>query len=275
VRTGSIVSHYYDPMLAKLIVYGADRTSAIARLELALQDFVIDGVRTNLPLLLWIARDEAFARGETTTRFLEQRLDESIFADSAPPREAALLCAAALLADGRAPWRLGEVSVPLRLQDGENVTEILADVAEDARTWHLSGDYTGVLRAQRRGDAVQAEFGGSALAGAVTYAGHAFNVHLDGGSWTFAFAAPPVADAFAGGHASTDGAHIAAPMPGRIVKIAVRQGDGVEEHALLIVLEAMKMEHRIEAPAAATVKALLVKEGQIVAAGTPLVELGS
>jgi biotin carboxyl carrier protein len=64
-------------------------------------------------------------------------------------------------------------------------------------------------------------------------------------------------------------------MPGRIVKVAIRDGDRVEEHALLVVLEAMKMEHRIEAPAVATVKAVLVREGQIVAGGTPLVELGS
>ena len=69
------------------------------------------------------------------------------------------------------------------------------------------------------------------------------------------------------------GAHLTAPMPGKIVKIAVRDGQAVEEHALLIVLEAMKMEHRIESSAAATVKSVLVKEGQIVAAGVPLVEL--
>jgi biotin carboxyl carrier protein len=62
-------------------------------------------------------------------------------------------------------------------------------------------------------------------------------------------------------------------MPGKIIKVAVRDGDEVEEHALLAVLEAMKMEHRIEASAAATVKAVLVEEGQIVTAGTPLVEL--
>ncbi|MGA7248617.1 MAG: acetyl-CoA carboxylase biotin carboxyl carrier protein subunit, partial [Candidatus Cybelea sp.] len=71
------------------------------------------------------------------------------------------------------------------------------------------------------------------------------------------------------------GGHVSAPMPGRIVKIAIRDGERVEEHALLIVLEAMKMEHRIEAPAEATVNAVHVKEGQIVSAGTPLVELGS
>ncbi len=62
-------------------------------------------------------------------------------------------------------------------------------------------------------------------------------------------------------------------MPGKIVKVAVREGDNVDEHALLVVLEAMKMEHRIEAPAAAVVKSVMVKEGQIVAAGTPIVTL--
>ncbi|MGA9945683.1 MAG: acetyl-CoA carboxylase biotin carboxyl carrier protein subunit, partial [Candidatus Cybelea sp.] len=91
----------------------------------------------------------------------------------------------------------------------------------------------------------------------------------------FEFAAPPSADAVAGSHGALEGAHVTAPMPGKIVKIAIRDGERVEEHALLIVLEAMKMEHRIEAPAEATVKAVHVKEGQIVAAGTPLVELGS
>jgi biotin carboxyl carrier protein len=62
-------------------------------------------------------------------------------------------------------------------------------------------------------------------------------------------------------------------MPGKIVKVAVAPGASVEEHALLIVLEAMKMEHRIEATGAGTVGAVLVSEGQIVAGGAPLVEL--
>ncbi|HEY5425823.1 MAG TPA: acetyl-CoA carboxylase biotin carboxylase subunit, partial [Candidatus Tumulicola sp.] len=80
VATGSEVSVYYDPMLAKLIVYGTDRAHAIARFERAVEDFGVDGVATNLPLLLWIARDAAFRAGDTTTSFLAQRLDESTFA---------------------------------------------------------------------------------------------------------------------------------------------------------------------------------------------------
>lgn len=68
---------------------------------------------------------------------------------------------------------------------------------------------------------------------------------------------------------------ISSPMPGKIVKIAVEVGDAVREHALLVVLEAMKMEHRIEAPGDGTVQAVLVREGDIVSGATPLVELAA
>lgn len=273
VTTESAVTHYYDPMLAKLIVYGSNRPSAIARLQRALVDFTVDGVLTNLPLLLWIARDRAFIAGETTTSFIDRRLDESTFLRGAPPNEAVLLCVAALLADRRVPWRIGEVGVPLRLAHCEGVVELRADAAEDSNHWWISGDRRGELRAHRQGDVVRAEFDGTAISGAVTYNDASFNVHLAGQTWSFEFAPPPSLDAVAGRGGPAAGAHLTAPMPGKIVKIAVRDGQAVEEHALLIVLEAMKMEHRIESSAAATVKSVLVKEGQIVAAGVPLVEL--
>ncbi len=273
VTSGSVVSHYYDPMLAKLIVFGSDRSAAIERLERALLDFTIEGVRTNLPLLLWIARDEAFRAGETTTRFLETRLNESIFARRSPPREAVLLCAAALLSGGHAPWRIGGVSVPLHLQHDDARIELTAD-AQAAGSWRLSGDISGELVAHRRGDAVQAAFDGVPVAGKFTYQPNRFTVHHDGQTWSFTLAAPPDVVAAASHHAAAGGASVVAPMPGKIVKVAVSDGDRVEEHALLVVLEAMKMEHRIAASADATVKSVLVKEGQIVTAGAPLVELG-
>jgi 3-methylcrotonyl-CoA carboxylase alpha subunit len=230
-------------------------------------------VRTNLPLLLWIARDEAFRAGETTTSFLDQRFDESFFLTSAVPREAILLCAAALLVDGRAPWRIGEIGVPLRLQHGESVVELVADALGPPGVWRLSGAYSAELHARRRGERVQAEFDGAAISGAVNYAGDAFDVNLDGRTWRFSFASPPSTESARHSDGGAAGARVNAPMPGKIVKVAVREGDKVEEHALLIVLEAMKMEHRIEATAAASVKSVFVKEGQIVSSGTPLVEL--
>ncbi|HVN69822.1 MAG TPA: acetyl-CoA carboxylase biotin carboxylase subunit [Candidatus Binatia bacterium] len=273
VATGSEVSHYYDPMLAKLIVYGSDRPAAIARLRTALDDFTVDGVRTNLPLLLWIANDEAFAAGETTTSFLAQRLDESIFAAAAPPSDAVLLAAAALLVDGLAPWRVGDVGIPLRFESGTARVELAADATTEPGVWNLSGDVAGELRARRRGEIVDAACGNADVSGRVTYGDDAIHVHLDGRTWEFSPARPPSVDASGGGYAATGDAAVTAPMPGKIVKVAVKDGDSVAERALLVVLEAMKMEHRIEASAAASVKAVLVKEGQIVAAGTPLVEL--
>jgi 3-methylcrotonyl-CoA carboxylase alpha subunit len=273
VARGSVVSHYYDPMLAKLIVFGSDRDAAVARLAHALDDFVVYGVATNLPLLRWIAGDEAFRKGDTTTSFLAQRLDESQFKPKAiaAPREAALLCAAALLSEGRAPWRIGGVGIPLRLQSGTTIVTIVADVLRDGG-WRLRGEYEGDLRALRNGESIRAELDGNVILGAVTIAGDVFTVHLDRAAWKFAFAAPPAVESGGGAHAAAGGVAVTAPMPGKIVKVAVRAGDTVGEKALLLVLEAMKMEHRIEAPAAATVRAVNVKEGQTVTAGTPLVE---
>ncbi len=276
VTTGSEVSVYYDSMLAKLIVYGTDRAHAIARFERAAQDFTIDGVRSNLPLLRWIARDAAFRAGDTTTSFLAQRLDESTFANVTAPREATLLCAAALLVDGLAPWRVGGVGMPLRLQHGDGtIVKLAADATVVPGTWFLSGDLVGELRAERRGDAVRARFDGDdrVLAAPVTREGADMVVHVDGRTHRFAFADPPAIGVAAAARGGTLDGHVTAPMPGKIVNIAVREGDVVEERDLLIVLEAMKMEHRIEASAGARVKTVLVKEGDIVSSGAALVEL--
>ena len=256
VTTGSEVSVYYDPMLAKLIVYGTDRTQAIARLAGALADFTIDGVRTNIPLLLWIARDDAFGAGDTTTSFLAQRLDESIFRDAPVSDDAVALAAATLLSGGRIPFRIGGIGIPLRFTIEGRKVEILADSTADPNVWRLSGDVSGELAVAHR----QASLNGRRLAADV----RRYRVELT---------PPPTAEAAHGAHGGGGDGRIVAPMPGKIVKIAVSEGDDVEERALLVVLEAMKMEHRLEASIAATVKAILVKEGDIVAGGTPLLEL--
>jgi 3-methylcrotonyl-CoA carboxylase alpha subunit len=271
VTENSVVSHYYDPMLAKLIVFGSGRNAAVTRLAHALNDFAVEGVATNLPLLRWIADNEAFRRGETTTSFLAQHLDESLFKKTGAPLEAALLCAAAMLVDDRAPWRIGSTGVPLRLQSGSSVVALVADTVS-AGVWQLHGDCSGQLRAQRAGDRIRAEFDGAAIVGAVTAGGGAFTVHLNGGSWKFGFAAAPSLEHSGGASAAAGSSGVTAPMPGKIVKVAVKEGDTVEERALLLVLEAMKMEHRIEAPAAATVRTINVEEGQTVTAGTTLIE---
>jgi acetyl/propionyl-CoA carboxylase alpha subunit len=246
VREGSEVSVYYDPMLAKLIVWGEDRRAAIDRLTRALEDFRIRGIRANVPLLLWIARDETYRAGDTTTSFLAERLDESIFSkpQELPPDHIAA-AAAALLRNGRAPWRLGRVGIPLRLRIGERDVVLEASATQTPDRWQLHGDYSGEVRLNER-------------------AGAEVDVH---------YTQPPSADAGAHhGHGAGNG-RIVAPMPGKIVKIAVHDGDAVSAHDLLVVLEAMKMEHRIEAPGDGTVGAIHVREGEIVSGDTVLIEL--
>jgi 3-methylcrotonyl-CoA carboxylase alpha subunit len=245
VTTGSEVSVYYDPMLAKLIVFGSDRPQAIARLQNALDDFTIDGVRANLPLLRWIVRDQWFRDGRTTTSFLAQRLDESIFAPHEVSREAALYEIARRLGNGEVPWRIGGVGIPVWIASGASTFRVWATLLGNGR-WQLSGDIEGELDPA-----------------GLTDSGIAFTT-----------LPPPTAQS--SGRAAAAGAgdgRVTAPMPGKIVKIAVKGGDAVEEHALLLVLEAMKMEHRIEASFAGVVGNVLVKEGELVTGGAPLVEL--
>ncbi|MGA8535719.1 MAG: biotin/lipoyl-containing protein, partial [Candidatus Tumulicola sp.] len=182
---------------------------------------------------------------------------------------------AAVLADGVAPWRIGGVGMPLRLAHPDSaIANVIADATAEPNVWQLSGEYAGTLQATRYGDAVRATFDGNPFGGSVGYREGEIVAQVDGGTHAFRFADPPATGSATAAHGAAGGdARVTAPMPGKIVKVAVRQGDAVEERALLLVLEAMKMEHRIEASAGARVKAVLVKEGDIVAGGTPLVEL--
>jgi 3-methylcrotonyl-CoA carboxylase alpha subunit len=274
VSTGSDVSHYYDPMLAKLIVFGTTRDHAVARLRNALDDFAIDGVRANLPLLRWIARDEWFREGRTTTRFLEHRLDESVFTRGAFSKEAALLVAAAVLRAGEAPWRVAGVGMPIRLEAGGVTIVCEANVTARDDRFDLSGDLAGELVVESRGDRLVATLGGLRVEGRVARDEDGWKADTGKGLVRVRFAPPPSSHAHGAGAGAAEGdGRVTAPMPGKIVKIAVREGDRVEEHGLLLVLEAMKMEHRIESAAGGTVRSVLVHEGELVSGGAPLLEL--
>jgi 3-methylcrotonyl-CoA carboxylase alpha subunit len=261
VERGSDVSVYYDPMLAKLIVWGEDRAVAIARLTRALEDFAIGGIRGNVPLLLWIARDEAFRKGDTTTSFLSERLDESIFAAKRQVPESVIAAAAgALLRERRAPWRIGGIGVPLRFQTAGETIALEANATADPGAWQIAGDVQCEIRIDDRSAKADVDDRGVI-------------VYENGQTWNLHFAEAPSADV--SGHHAHGGANgrIVSPMPGKIVKVAVKDGDDVGMHDLLVVLEAMKMEHRIEAPSDGKVAAIHVREGDIVSGESLLLEI--
>ncbi len=269
VTRGSEISVYYDSLLAKLIAFGPDRPAAIERLTAALEHFEIEGVPTNLPLLIAIAREVTFRIGYTTTAFLTEHENFLHPDPTGEPEEAFLIALGAALAAPRS-WRIGGVGIPVALQGKHRRFAVTASRTGDDGSWHLSGDVTAEIVFDVAGERVSARSGESRCAGRATVKPDGIRVVFDGQAFELTFApAPELGSAAAGGSAS--GA-VTAPMPGKIVRVAVAPGDEVVERDLLIVLEAMKMEHRIEASRSGVVKSVAVEPGAVVTGGARLVE---
>ncbi len=313
IVSGSEVTVHYDPMLAKLIVFGEDRASALERLRWALDRWAVLGVETNLPLLRAIAAHPDFAAGRTFTDFLTKHDLSTQFERRALPAEA-LLAAAALEVipaperasaaekigraanDGRPfnPWtqggvlRRGAEQSLLYTYAGQRYQLTLTPQPEDNARWDVR------IAAKSEGKQQEAEQQTLAvtlarpsaetvivqvderrgLASAVRH-GYETLVSWQGMSYRLERPRPLDVDVAAAG--ATVGAvqqKLAAPMPGTIVKVHVREGEHVEPRQTLLVLSAMKMEHAITAPHAAVVRRLPFAEGAVVPSGATLVELG-
>ena len=271
VAAGSEMSIYYDSMLAKLIAYGADRAQAIVRLTHALETFRIAGIRTNLALLLAIVRDPGFRAGDTTTAFLSER--PNLAATAADEPDAAFYLAAAAVAVDPRAWRLAGVGIPVHVAGGSRAIAIVASRTGDGpQTWTFAGDLSADVRIDAAQGRVAIRTGEARYGGMARVDETGVDVEYGGNAYRFDFVAPPAigaAHAHGAGHADA----VLSPMPGTIVKVAVRPGDAVGERDLLVVLEAMKMEHRIEAMRDGIVRAVNVEPGAIVRGGATLVEL--
>jgi 3-methylcrotonyl-CoA carboxylase alpha subunit len=271
VRAGSEVSIYYDSMLAKLIAFGPDRDSAVERLTTALATFRIEGVRTNLPLLLRIARDVTFRAGFTTTAFLTEHANFLRPDPTGDPDEAFLIAITAVIHDPRA-WRVGRVGIPVRLTgDGRSIS-VVASRASAGEHWQLSGDLYGAIETEVAGERIVVRSEDNRCAGRATVDPGGVDVVFEAQHYRLAFGQPPALEA-GSGIGGGGLAAIVSPMPGKIVKVEVRAGDAVLERDLLVVLEAMKMEHRIEATRDGIVKRVAVAPGTLVAGGAMLVEM--
>ena len=268
VRSGDVVSPYYDSLLAKVIVWAPDRAAAIARMELALAATRVDGLATNLPLLRAIVRDDAYRAGDTTTAFLVRRAAQLAIAAPRADGAAVRAIAHAVLASGRS-WRAGGVGVPVAFDvDGAAVRLRAARTADG---WTLDGD--GIGGAPDAAAERSATPGGAATLTDPSSADIAFDdaggsLATPAGPLRFAWPAPPSAEAASGASGVTG--EVVAPMPGTIARVAVVEGATVAARELLVVLDAMKMEHRIEAPIAGVVASVRVAEGALVRAGEVL-----
>ena len=298
VRTGDEISQFYDPMIAKLVVWGEDRRSALRRLSRSLATYQVVGVTTNISFLQRVVAHPAFADARLDTGLIGRHQAE-LFALPAAPSSQVLAVAA-----------IGEF---LRLADeaGER-----AQASEDRFSpWHALDPWwlnsavhaialtyvalgmTYVVRVRTPGGNFLVSVAGATGAADVDMAataggrGDGMVITLDGAH--FAASVVPLGDqryVFVDGqlhrltlvdplaHASDDehrGGHLTAPMSGTIVAVLVKAGDAVAKDAPLLILEAMKMEHTVTAPAAGTVSAVHYRQGDQVSEGVDLIDVDS
>ena len=294
VASGDVVSIHYDPMIAKLVVWDRDRDAALARLRGALAACEIVGVPTNLALLGAIAAHPDYAAGAVETGFIAAHRAALLPAPApAPERIYALAALAVMLrlkeealaaahesSDRFSPWRLAD---GWRLNDAAwHVLRFRdpgrpAHDAEMALTVHFARDgfvidlpsgrcaARGALKAE---DRIAADLAGVRCEAVVVRRGAEITTLLDGRSYPLVLV-DPMATVEEG---DLSAGRLTAPMPGKIVAVHVAPGDAVKRGAPLLVLEAMKMEHTIVAPADGTVDGLPYAVGDQVEEGTELVK---
>jgi 3-methylcrotonyl-CoA carboxylase alpha subunit len=287
VRAGDEVSPYYDPMLAKLIVHDDDRGAAIARLRAALDAVEVVGVATNVDFLARLAHAGALARAELDTGFVE-RERAFLFAEPTPAGDEALaLATLAVLLEDEAKARAGAIASAdphspwsradgWRLNDqGHRVLVFREGAHEAAVTARPQGtgyavDIAGRARALAGGASedghLSARLDETIVTGSVILHAGRCHVFLPGRRHRLELH-DALAQELAG---EITGGELAAPMPGKIVGVLVEPGRTVERGTPLLVLEAMKMEHTITAPARGRVTAVHYAAGDQVVEGAEL-----
>jgi len=251
VVAGSEVTPYYDAMVAKLIVTGSDRATALRRLGSALDELVLGGLVTNTGFQRWLIDREPVRDGRVTTRFLDETELPSRPEPAAAAAAEAWAAAVASSADHTSVWfGAGSFSLtPYR----RSLPRVLVDA-------------DGVAHEVARG----ADSDRAAVA-SVSLADRSVAVNVDGYTQTFAVPSRSQrwAPVGAGGHGSAGA--VVAPFPGGVTEVAVSVGSTVAAGDPVVVIEAMKMLHTLTAAGPGTVEEVRVAVGDQVASNQVLV----
>ena len=289
VEQGDQITPYYDPMIAKLIVWDQDRDRARARMLQALAQYRVVGAANNIDFLSRLVACPAFAQGDLDTGLIERERDYLFVATNVVPREVLLVAALATLlreqvhADERAArdvdlaspwnfrdgWRLNsQAQRELLFRFGEQEMAVRVRYGSSGFLLEVGGQTTPVRGELGANGRLWADLGGLRLDATVVVAAERRHVFLHGRAWPLV-RIDPLHHAADGGAAEGG---LLAPMPGKVVALLAPAGATVEKGAPLLILEAMKMEHTITAPAAGTVMAFRFAVGEQVTDGAELVE---
>ncbi|MBB3222251.1 acetyl/propionyl/methylcrotonyl-CoA carboxylase subunit alpha [Pseudoduganella umbonata] len=283
VREGDAISPFYDPMIAKLIVWGADRKQALARMAQALSQYQIVGLAGNVAFLKRLVESAAFADADLDTGLIERNVDVLFAPARSVPVAALALAAVALIEHEKTRargtnagdpwsqalgWRLNSRyarTLAFRDEGGRNYAPVFTYLPHG---WELSieGMSVDVALLARDGVDLSVRLGDASVHGTVRRDGDTFHVFTGGGHYVLHHE-DPLAHA---GESEADGGRLTAPMPGKVVAVLASRGQDVRKGEPLVIMEAMKMEHTIAAPHDGTVDEILYAVGDQVADGAPL-----
>ena len=281
VRPGDAISPHYDPMIAKLIVWGEDRAQAIARMRAALAEFHIVGLANNVDFLGRLMDNPAFVAANLDTGLIERERERLFATEARVPEDMLAAACARLLADEAAAsgsrrdpfdmrngWRLNTTYTrTLTLASAHGVHDVLLDYGRDGWRYRHGGHDEALAIAAHDGSRLRLRFGHRLLSASVVRDGDDLHVFCGGRHRTLR-----LVDVIAhAGERDGDGTGLVAPMPGKVIAVHVAAGSRVSKGTPLLVMEAMKMEHTIVAPDDGTVDAVLYGTGEQVAEGAPLV----
>ncbi len=283
VEQGDEISPHYDPMIAKLIVWDRDRPRALARMRAALAQYRVVGVSNNVEFLQRLVTAPAFANADLDTALIE-RENAVLFPAPQPVPQAvwALAALAELQREGQGVrddspwsvldgWRLNSTAqrtLTLRLGDEVQAVGVAYVSGGQGHALTIGGQSLTVRGQFGPSGTVHAQLGERRVSAAVVTSGERRQVFFEGRSWPITV----VGALSAGGGGDDHAGGLKAPMPGKVIALIATVGSVVEKGAPLLVLEAMKMEHTISAPAKGLVKAFHFAAGDQVTDGVELVD---
>jgi 3-methylcrotonyl-CoA carboxylase alpha subunit len=292
VREGDTISPFYDSMVAKLIVHGATREEALARMDAALAQTHIVGLATNVQFLRHVTTSASFAQANLDTALIPRESAVLFKQDKVGlPLAAAALVAHTLSAEQalaaqsdangwkdpwarRDGWKSHGASVrgfALEYQGVASTLQLTTLHGSGQPTLQLAvaGESARLRFAPAANGALDIGLGEQRFTAKIFKKGDVAHVFSAQGA-TQIIAIDALAHA---GDAQAEGGRLTAPMPGKVVSFAVKAGDKVKKGQALAVMEAMKMEHTIAAPADGTVAELLYAPGDQVMDGAELLKL--
>jgi len=281
VEAGSVIGTEFDPMIAKVIAWAPTRREAAAKLARALEQTRIHGTVNNRDFLVAALRSPEFIAGDTTTDFIERVRPAARRAISDEALHVAAIAAALHARHSRCASRKLQTTIPAGFRNSimppETVSFIFGERQLDLAyrserggglTIHIEGESHHVTLRDVGAREIRLEVGGRLHTSAVTVIADHHYVH--GPSGDIELIEVP---RFASTSAALPSGGLTAPMPGTVISVFVETGETVEQGQLLLVLEAMKMEHRICAPRLGKITAVHIASGEQVLNGALLLDL--